>query len=123
MTADYRVEILAPCDWINSNHRTHRMEVAKRTAAWRQAAFIAARNNLTKFDGRVRIVATVHKTRAGRWDAGNLYPTAKACVDGIVQAGVLVDDSNQYAIGPDMRAGEKRATAALVIRIEACHEV
>lgn len=117
----WQLEILAPCDWINSNHRSHRMEVAKRTAAWRKAALVAAASDLawTPFRTAVHITATVHKTRAGRWDAGNLYPTAKACVDGIVSAGVLVDDSNEYVIGPDMRAGAKRDTACVVITIEA----
>lgn len=113
----YVLEIVAPCDWINSNHRTHRMVVAKRTQMWRKAAFEAADRGY-HFPGPVRIVATVHKTRGGRWDAGNLYPTAKACVDGIVSAGVLVDDSNDYVIGPDMRAGEKRDVASVVISIE-----
>jgi hypothetical protein len=113
----WRIEIPAPCDWINSNHRTHRMEVAKRTALWRRAAFVRAYPDPTRFTGPVRIVATVHKARAGRWDAGNLYPTAKAIVDGLVAADVLYDDSNEYVIGPDMRAGEKRPEACVVITI------
>ena len=118
MTADYRVEILAPCDWINSNHRTHRMVEARRVSAWRAAAKDAA-DDRNHFNGPAHITATFHKTRAGRWDAGNLYPTAKAIVDGLVDAGILVDDSNEYVIGPDMRAGEKRDTASVVIEIKA----
>lgn len=114
----YTVEIPAPCDWINSNHRTHRMVEARRVSAWR-AASKAAADDRYHFTGPVHITATVHKTRAGRWDAGNLYPTAKAIVDGLVDAGLLVDDSNEYVVGPDMRAGEKRETASVVIRIEA----
>lgn len=119
MTADYRVEILAPCDWINSNHRTHRMVEARRVSAWRAAAKAAVEESPVTFGEPVHITATIHKTRAGRWDAGNLYPTAKALVDGIVDAGVIRDDSNEYVIGPDMRAGEKRDTASVVIEIKA----
>ena len=112
------IEVPAPCDWINSNHRTHRMVEARRVQAWRTAAKEAA-TGAPAFTGPVHITATCHKTRAGRWDAGNLYPTAKALVDGVVDAGVLVDDSNEYVIGPDMRAGEKRDTACVVLRIDA----
>lgn len=118
----WQVEIPAPCDWINSNHRTHRMEVAKRTAAWRYAAYNAALPMDDLFDVPVRIVATVHKTRGGRWDVCNLYPTIKACIDGLVEAGTLLDDSNEYVIGPDMRAGEKRDRACVVITITAIEE-
>ena len=114
--------IPAPCDWLNSNQRLHRMVHAKRTAAWRAAGKAAAEAHpgWVPFDVPVRIVCTVHKTRGGRWDAGNLYPTAKALVDGIVvDAGLLPDDSNEYVIGPDMRAGEKRPKPCVVVRVEA----
>lgn len=114
----YTIEVIAPCEWINSNHRTHRMVEARRVKAWRDAARAAA-DQCASFVGPAHIVATIHKTRAGRWDAGNLYPTAKAIVDGLVDAGVFVDDSNEYVIGPDMRAGEKHDVASVVLRIEA----
>ena len=115
----WQLEVPAPCEWINSNHRTHRMEVAKRTAMWRFAARAASYGPPTRFTVPVHITATVHKTRGGRFDVCNLYPTIKACIDGVVDSGVLVDDSNDWVIGPDMRAGEKRDTACVVIRIEA----
>lgn len=106
--------------WINSNDRIHRMLKAKRTAQWRATAYVEAIHATpTTFTGLVHVTCTVHKARAGRWDAGNLYPTAKAIVDGLVSAGVLVDDDNTHVIGPDMRAGEKRAQACVVISIEA----
>ena len=110
------VTIPAPCDWLNSNQRLHRMVHAKRTAAWRNAAKTAA-TDAGSFDTPVRIIATVHKTRAGRWDAGNLYPTAKAIVDGLVDAGVLPDDNNDWVTGPDMRAGAKADEPHVVIAI------
>ena len=113
--------IPAPCDWLNSNQRLHRMVHAKRTAAWRAAGKAAAEAHpgWVPFAVPVRIVATIHKTRAGRWDAGNLYPTAKALVDGLVDAGVCEDDDNTRVIGPDMRAGEKRPEPCVVVRVEA----
>jgi crossover junction endodeoxyribonuclease RusA len=53
------------------------------------------------------MTATIHKDRDGRWDPNNLWPTVKAIVDGMVEAGVLVDDDHKHLIGPDMRRGEK----------------
>ena len=120
MTA-LELTIPAPCDWLNSNQRLHRMVKARRVASWRKAAQEAAEAHpgWVPFEGPVRIVVTVHKTRAGRWDAGNLYDTAKPCVDGLVSAGVIPDDSNEWVIGPDMRAGEKRPEPCVVVRVEA----
>lgn len=105
--------------WLNSNLRMHRQQEAKLTAAWRTEAALrlAERGwDLTPYDGPVRVTAHVWKPRAGRYDPGNLYPTAKACLDGIVDAGLLADDDWKHVIGPDMRHGGK-GPAALVITI------
>lgn len=111
--------IPAPCEWINSNQRPNRYDNARRVKAWRHAAHYAAKVDYhwAPFEGPVHITATVHKTRNGRWDAGNLYPTAKAIVDGLVDAGVVPDDDNAWVTGPDMRAGDKRATACVVVEV------
>ncbi|WP_461169290.1 RusA family crossover junction endodeoxyribonuclease [Arthrobacter sp. Z1-15] len=105
--------------WLNSNLRLHRQQEAKLTAAWRlEAALRLAERgwDLTPYDGPVHVTAHVWKPRAGRYDPGNLYPTAKACLDGIVDAGLLADDDWKHVIGPDMRHGGK-GPAALVITI------
>ena len=110
------LDIPAPCKFINSNSREHRMATAKLTAIWRNAGTLAVSDEnrrrqaagekpLQPFDKRVRIVAKIWKKKAGRWDVGNWYPSAKAAVDGIVQAGLIRDDSNEYVLGPDMRVG------------------
>lgn len=90
--------------WLNSNDRLHRMQEMKLTKAWREkAAEVAA--GLAALTPPVRITAYVWKKRGGRYDPGNLYPTAKACVDGLVDAGLLTDDDHTRVIGPDMRHG------------------
>ncbi|WP_157075253.1 hypothetical protein [Arthrobacter luteolus] len=90
--------------------------MAKLTALWREAARVAVPET-DQAVGKVRIVARVWKTRRGRYDPGNLYPTAKACVDGIVEAGLLADDDWLHVDGPDLRHGGI-GPAALVITIE-----
>jgi Holliday junction resolvase RusA-like endonuclease len=100
------IDIPAPCGWINLNRRQHRMQVQALTRTWRTAARIACGvGKHEPFTSQVRITATVYKPRGGRWDVSNWLPTAKACVDGLVDAGLLVDDSNAHVLGPDMRAG------------------
>lgn len=111
-----RLEVPAPAGWINSNQRLHRMAVAKLTKAWREAGATAA-EGIEPFTGLVHITAHISKPRAGRWDPNNLWPTVKAAVDGMVDAGLLVDDDWEHVIGPDMRRGPK-GPACLVVEIE-----
>lgn len=129
-----RLTIPAPCGadgkplWLRLNgghgNRYARNHVAQQ---WRQAAaWQAKRAGLPRLEVYpVRIVATVHlDTTPSRWDATNWLPTAKHCVDGLVWnarhggADVLTDDSNRFVLGPDMRAGDSWADAALVLTIE-----
>lgn len=43
-----------------------------------------------------------------RRDAHNLMPTIKACIDGIVDAGLLPDDDDTHLTGPDLRVTNHR---------------
>lgn len=101
------VWVEAPAAWINSNHRLHRMAEANLTRAWRLAAAEAIPPGIAQFDAPVRIMAHIWKPRRGRFDPNNLNPTTKACTDGFVDAGVLVDDSWDWVEGPDHRYGGK----------------
>ena len=96
----------APAPWVNSNQRLHRMVAAKLTAAWRAAGKVAG-GDVAPFAGPVHVVAHIWKPRGGRYDPNNLWPTVKACVDGLVEAGVFVDDDHLHMAGPDMRHGGK----------------
>lgn len=108
MTAPVTLVIPAPCEWINSNDRTHYQTRAKLTKAWRTAAYIASRNaRIPPFTTPVHVLAHIQKPRGGRWDPANWYPTAKACVDGLVDAGILEDDDHTRVQGPDMRRAGK----------------
>lgn len=118
------LRIPAPAPLINANHRTHWAKKSTIVRTWRTAAKIhALANGLPHFgDQPVRITATVHTRTARSYDAANYAPTAKACVDGLRDAGVLVEDDNAHVIGPDMRAGEKCDPPCLVLLIEAVTE-
>jgi hypothetical protein len=122
------IDVPAPCAWINSNDRKHRMAAAKLTSIWRNAgtAAVLELNRQRKaagegpaptFMGRVRIVAKIFKPKANRFDPNNLHPTTKAIVDGLVQAGLLIDDDHKHVLGPDHRYGGK-GEPRIVLTIE-----
>lgn len=93
--------------FINSNQRYHRHQEAKMTKAWRKAAAQRA-HGIPQFYRQVRIVAHIYKPRdTFKFDPNNLADTTKAIVDGCVDAGLFVDDSREYVIGPDHRWGGK----------------
>ena len=116
--------IPAPCDWLNANERLHWAEKARRTRIWRHTAHgaVLAQAKGARFDVPVRITVTIHKTRAGRYDATNWAPTGTALIDGLVDSGLLEDDDNTRVIGPDMRAGEKRDAACTVVTVRAINQ-
>ena len=109
------IDIPAPCDFLNSNQRIHRMAQAKLTKTWRAAAANAAAD-IAPLNPPVHITAHIWKPRGGRYDPNNLWPTIKAAVDGLVDAGLLTDDDHTRVIGPDMRHGGK-GPARIIIQI------
>ncbi|RKN50081.1 hypothetical protein D7231_35860, partial [Streptomyces klenkii] len=68
---------------------------------------------------RARILGILHPARGGRRDPANWYPSFKALIDGIVDAGVLEDDDHSRVIGPDMRLGPVVRGGQLVLVVRA----
>lgn len=100
----YRIHLDAGT-YLNSNDRKHFHAKAPITAGWRATAATAATQAEIPQLDRAHIVVTFTFKDKRRRDVGNLYPTAKAIVDGIVDAGVLVDDDDAHLLGPDLRRG------------------
>jgi hypothetical protein len=90
-------------EWLNLNDRGHWAQRARRIADWRSAAAWRARAAKVPRLERAKVVAYVLVPDRRRRDPHNWTPTAKACIDGLVDVGVLVDDSARYLDGPDMR--------------------
>jgi len=117
----YVLFVPAPCPFLTANG-SRGNPAARNTLvqAWRaKAAWITRVAGLPRIDEHVQIVAWVNRghNRGGRWDPTNWIDTAKACVDGIVQGGLLADDDSSRVTGPDMRAGSMRETPGLTILI------
>lgn len=111
---------------LNSNQRLHHRPKGERTAELRAAAMEAVSDNPALMKAlsaakpgplfqRAHILGIFHPATNGRCDPANWYPSFKAAVDGIVDAGLLDDDDHTRVVGPDMRLGPKVKGGQLVL--------
>lgn len=106
--------------WLNANDRIHWSQKAKLTRDWRANAWGAAmcvQMRPTPWLVKAHVVATLHFGDDRRRDVGNYAPTVKAAVDGLVDAGVIPDDSDRYLIGPDLRRGDASGVPRIVLTV------
>jgi hypothetical protein len=114
---------------LNANQRLHHAPKAKLTAKIRAAAVEAVTEDRDLMAAlaaakpgplfaRAHILGVLHPPTRRRADPANWYPSFKAAVDGIVDAGVLDDDDHTHLLGPDMRLGDivKGGQLVLVVR-------
>ena len=98
------VEVAASQIITSNNERGH---WAKRSGIKRtlrhKTELLARAERLPKGLQRVHITASIDYPDRRRRDAHNLMPSIKPIIDGLVDAGVLVDDSDTHLIGPDLR--------------------
>lgn len=95
---------------------------AQLTKHWRALALTnAMAADLPRNLGLVHIVAHVIKPTNRAYDAHNLAPTVKAAIDGLVDYGLIPDDTNAHLIGPDLRQGGK-GDPAIVLTITELEE-
>jgi crossover junction endodeoxyribonuclease RusA len=115
---DYRVVVAAPAVWLNSNDRDatwhRRSDVSK---LWREKAGYAALAVGVRPMARAYVVAECRFVTRRRRDVGNVYPTVKACVDGLIDMRMLPDDNDECLIGPDLRRGLVAVSACVVLHI------
>jgi hypothetical protein len=108
MSRCIRLEIpLGTKRWINENQRLFWRVKSLRIKAWREDTRRIATEAKAPHLLRAYIIGELHFGTNARRDPANWAPTAKACVDGLVDAGVFDDDNYRHVTGPDMRIGEK----------------
>lgn len=92
----------------NEVNRAGHWARAKNTRAWRDETVKQIREGIPKsrISYFVKIDMIIHKPTGRRYDPGNLYPVAKAIVDGIVLSGLLEDDDYTHVDGPHLHHGE-----------------
>ena len=89
--------------WLTSNGRYHWADRARRTRRLRTLGHWEGKRSRVPTLGRARITAHITFRTGGRADPANAYPTIKALIDGLVDAGLLPDDDASRLEGPDMR--------------------
>lgn len=81
----------------NAERRMHHMERARQVREARDRWFWLAKEAQVPHLGRVRIRATPLKTnRRSIPDVAACYPVVKAAIDGLVDAGVVEDDTPEF---------------------------
>ncbi|HEX6968930.1 MAG TPA: hypothetical protein VF174_09010 [Micromonosporaceae bacterium] len=118
MAVTYLLEFPAPAPWLNSNGRTDRRAQTRDRRLWRDAAHIWARSKKLPKLQRAHITATLSFPNHRKRDIGNYAPTMKAAVDGLIDYGLLPDDSDQHLVGPDLRPGTRQCTAYGWVELE-----
>lgn len=106
---------------LNMNHRTHwrtRWSVTKqwRTAAAQVALLLGPPAKRAHGFSFVRLIIPVPDRR--RRDPGNLTPLTKACVDGLVDAGIWPDDTPEFVETLEPRLVHVPRTKGIVPTIE-----
>jgi hypothetical protein len=119
--SEWRLEFPAPAPWLSANTRRRHVAQAAERKLWRDATHVWAKaRKLPKNLDRVHIVATLAFPTGRRRDVANWHPTIKACVDGLVDYGLIADDDDKHLIGPDLRPSDRRALSgygSLVLEI------
>lgn len=88
---------------LNANERTHWRRRSELSREWRErTCWLAKAVGIPRLQ-RASVVIYIAFGDKRRRDVGNYQPTAKAIVDGLVDAGVLPDDDDTHLVGPDLR--------------------
>lgn len=88
---------------LTANQRMHWRKKAQRTKAIRELADVQTRTFKAQPMQAAHCLVELSWPDRRRRDAHNLMPTIKACIDGIVDANLLPDDSDKHLTGPDLR--------------------
>lgn len=118
------ITVEVPRLWLlTANQKLHWRAAAKRRSLLRTTARLHGLN-VRRTDGfamfpypnRVRAIATIAWPDRRKRDAHNLQ-VIKPIIDGIVDAGILIDDSDHYMIGPDLRVSDEQCDKDLACTV------
>ena len=113
----WTIEFPAGQTLLNANDRLHWAAKARIVRRPRSDAFNLAMFTEIPRLKRARIDCTYEPPDRRRRDAANWSDTAKPLVDGLVDAGVLIDDSSEYLDGPSMHIGDVHPGGRIVLEI------
>lgn len=103
----FTIDIPPRTELLNLNRRPHYFKEARIAKNLRLVAFqLAKYRRIPRLD-RAVITGYLHVPDNRRRDPANWQLTLKHCIDGVVDAGVLADDSAQYVTDGGVRLGAK----------------
>lgn len=100
---------------INEERKLHYMERARRVKEWRETFYWLAKEAKIPPCTAITIEAFPIQQRGKLGDVLNNYPAAKAAIDGIVDAGVVPDDSPEYVRAITLHAPTRGENALRVV--------
>jgi crossover junction endodeoxyribonuclease RusA len=110
------IELPPGLDLLNANDRIHYKTRAKLTEKIRSEAFKVAKHSLMTFP-KAKITCIFRAPDNRRRDTANMYPSFKAALDGIVDAGVIHDDNDKYVTEFILMRGENLPKSSQLIII------
>lgn len=99
------------------NDRMHHMARARSTRWWRTQAWAVAVNAGIPLHQRIRLSVVIHRRNLGVADEGNDRSRFKGVEDGLVDAGVVLDDRREFVTWGDV--SEERGPSGFTLVIEA----
>jgi len=101
----YVVALPAGMTLLNANDRIHWRVRSRITKGLREAAKASALDVQIPPLDRIRVQAVLHPHDKRRRDPHNWYPSYKAAIDGLVDAGVIPDDDNKHLLSVEVVLG------------------
>ena len=117
----YLLDLKMTAPPLNANHRPHWAVRARAVREARRTAKIMARKEqLPKDCARVRVRLIYRPRDRRRRDPGNIAPTQKAALDGLVDYGLVPDDCPPYVqeYMPEILAPEKGQPGQVWLQVE-----
>ena len=124
MTDPVVISMLPPCRMLNMNHRLHWAKKAELTRTWRTAGFAAAlvakiaRGITYPFGPSTVSIALPVASLNVKRDPSNWYPTIKAIVDGLTDAGCWPDDNADWVATTEPTFHRSADLAHVVVTIK-----
>src|SRR5271163_2475625 len=105
VNCSYIMELTVGMQLMNANDREHWSKRARVSSLIRTTARSQCKG-IPKGLLKVKIRAIYYAPDNRRRDVSNLFPSVKAAVDGMVDAGVIKDDNDKYVVALEMVRGE-----------------
>jgi crossover junction endodeoxyribonuclease RusA len=89
----YEIEVWGKMWTLNAERKMHHFTRAKNVKDWREAAAtVAIAKNIPHLEA-IEVTFTPHRVnKSGLADLGGHFPVLKACIDGLMDAGVIDED-------------------------------